>query len=47
MLNSVFCSGKDLNDFDNNSLIDLLLAETLILAAIDSKIVPQKHSLLV
>ncbi len=29
------------NDFDKKSLIDLLLAETLILAAIDSKIVPQ------
>ena len=36
-----FLFGKDLNDFDNKSLIDLLLAETLILAAIDSKIVPQ------
>ena len=36
-----FLFGKDLNDFDKKSLIDLLLAETLILAAIDSKIVPQ------
>ena len=38
-LSSLF--GKEINNFDKNSYIDLLLAETLILAAIDSKIVPQ------